>query len=224
MVITRFAPSPTGHLHIGGVRTALFCWAYARRQGGRFILRIEDTDQARSSDDATRGILEDLAYDEVGSVRSYVGRNPSTAVRDLAVLSEDLDWRVRKDVASNRSTPPDVLHKMIDDDEREVQSAVAANPSTPVGALSRLALVPDDSVRTAVARNANTPADALMYLSDDKDLAGRVARKIIQNRIRDLGIDPDNTEAYDMVYAQEWWTFTPESPEVLLAAAMHPNA
>lgn len=61
-VITRFAPSPTGHLHVGGVRTALFCWAYARRHGGRFILRIEDTDQKRSSEDAARGILEDLAW------------------------------------------------------------------------------------------------------------------------------------------------------------------
>jgi len=61
-VITRFAPSPTGHLHIGGARTALFCWAYARRHGGRFVLRIEDTDQARSSEDAARGILEDLAW------------------------------------------------------------------------------------------------------------------------------------------------------------------
>ncbi|HZW10873.1 MAG TPA: glutamate--tRNA ligase [Phycisphaerales bacterium] len=61
-VVTRFAPSPTGHLHIGGVRTALFCWAYARRHGGRFVLRIEDTDQKRSSEDAARGILEDLAW------------------------------------------------------------------------------------------------------------------------------------------------------------------
>ncbi|HRQ73776.1 MAG TPA: glutamate--tRNA ligase, partial [Phycisphaerales bacterium] len=61
-VITRFAPSPTGHLHVGGARTALFCWAYARRHGGRFILRIEDTDQKRSSEDAARGILEDLAW------------------------------------------------------------------------------------------------------------------------------------------------------------------
>jgi glutamyl-tRNA synthetase len=61
-VITRFAPSPTGHLHIGGARTALFCWAFARRHGGRFVLRIEDTDQARSSESSTRGILEDLAW------------------------------------------------------------------------------------------------------------------------------------------------------------------
>ena len=61
-VITRFAPSPTGHLHIGGARTALFCWAFARKSGGRFLLRMEDTDQARSSESSARGILEDLAW------------------------------------------------------------------------------------------------------------------------------------------------------------------
>lgn len=61
-VVTRFAPSPTGHLHIGGVRTALFCWAYARKHRGTFLLRIEDTDQARSSEASARGILEDLAW------------------------------------------------------------------------------------------------------------------------------------------------------------------
>jgi len=61
-VITRFAPSPTGRLHIGGARTALFCWALANQDAGRFVLRIEDTDQARSSAEATEGILEALAW------------------------------------------------------------------------------------------------------------------------------------------------------------------
>jgi glutamyl/glutaminyl-tRNA synthetase len=61
-VVTRFAPSPTGHLHIGGARTALFCWAYAKRTGGHFLVRVEDTDQARSSEASARGILEDLAW------------------------------------------------------------------------------------------------------------------------------------------------------------------
>jgi glutamyl-tRNA synthetase len=61
-IVTRFAPSPTGYLHVGGARTALFNWAYARRHGGRFILRIEDTDQLRSSDESTRKIIEDLAW------------------------------------------------------------------------------------------------------------------------------------------------------------------
>ena len=64
--ITRFAPSPTGHLHIGGARTALFCAAYARGQSGRFVLRIEDTDQKRSSEAAAAGILEDLAWLGIG--------------------------------------------------------------------------------------------------------------------------------------------------------------
>jgi glutamyl-tRNA synthetase len=59
---TRFAPSPTGLLHIGGVRTALFSWLYARRHGGIFILRIEDTDRERSTDEATQVILDGLQW------------------------------------------------------------------------------------------------------------------------------------------------------------------
>jgi glutamyl-tRNA synthetase len=61
-VRVRFAPSPTGELHVGGARTALFNWLYARNQGGIFILRIEDTDVKRSSDDMVRGILEGLRW------------------------------------------------------------------------------------------------------------------------------------------------------------------
>jgi glutamyl-tRNA synthetase len=59
---TRFAPSPTGYLHIGGARTALFSWAYARRHGGRFILRIEDTDRERSTQAATQAILDAMDW------------------------------------------------------------------------------------------------------------------------------------------------------------------
>ena len=61
-VVTRFAPSPTGLLHVGGARTALFCWLYARRMGGKFILRIEDTDRERSTEEAVRVILEGMAW------------------------------------------------------------------------------------------------------------------------------------------------------------------
>src|ERR1700753_3652248 len=61
-VVTRFASSPTGMLHVGGVRTALFSWLYARRTGGKFILRIEDTDRERSTDEAVRVILEGMAW------------------------------------------------------------------------------------------------------------------------------------------------------------------
>jgi len=58
----RFAPSPTGNLHIGGARTALFCWAHARRHGGTFVLRIEDTDRERSTDEYERAILDGLRW------------------------------------------------------------------------------------------------------------------------------------------------------------------
>ena len=62
MVRTRFAPSPTGFLHIGGARTALFAWAFARRHGGQFILRIEDTDVARSTPEAVQAILDGMSW------------------------------------------------------------------------------------------------------------------------------------------------------------------
>src|SRR5213593_513027 len=58
----RFAPSPTGYLHVGGARTALFNWLFARREGGKFLLRIEDTDKARSTDEHTQVILDGLSW------------------------------------------------------------------------------------------------------------------------------------------------------------------
>ncbi len=61
-IVTRFAPSPTGHLHIGGARTALFNWLLARQTGGRFVLRIEDTDAQRSTDEYTRAILSAMTW------------------------------------------------------------------------------------------------------------------------------------------------------------------
>jgi len=61
-VVTRFAPSPTGALHIGGARTALFNWLYARGRGGKFLLRIEDTDKARSTEENTQAILDGLSW------------------------------------------------------------------------------------------------------------------------------------------------------------------
>jgi glutamyl-tRNA synthetase len=61
-VVTRFAPSPTGYLHVGGARTALFNWLYARRMGGTFILRIEDTDLKRNTPTATQQVIDDLRW------------------------------------------------------------------------------------------------------------------------------------------------------------------
>ena len=81
-VVTRFAPSPTGFLHIGGARTALFNWLYARGRGGKFLLRIEDTDRARSTPEATDAILQGMAWlglDHDGEIVSQFDNAPRHA-------------------------------------------------------------------------------------------------------------------------------------------------
>ncbi len=65
MVRVRFAPSPTGYLHVGGARTALFNWLFARRHGGVFLLRVEDTDVERSTEEMVEGILDGLRWLEL---------------------------------------------------------------------------------------------------------------------------------------------------------------
>lgn len=88
-VVTRFAPSPTGYLHIGGARTALFNWLFARHHGGEFQLRIEDTDRARSTEDAVRAIFDGLRWLELdwdGEALSQFSR----AERHRAVVEEML--------------------------------------------------------------------------------------------------------------------------------------
>jgi len=62
MIRVRFAPSPTGHLHVGGARTALYNWLYARKNGGRFLLRIEDTDLERNRAEMIDGIKENMEW------------------------------------------------------------------------------------------------------------------------------------------------------------------
>ena len=88
-VVTRFAPSPTGFLHIGGARTALFNWLYARGRGGKFLLRIEDTDRARSTPEATQAILDGMSWlglDYDGDAISQFDRAPRHAEIAHAML------------------------------------------------------------------------------------------------------------------------------------------
>ncbi|WP_415920793.1 glutamate--tRNA ligase [Tateyamaria sp. SN6-1] len=90
-VVTRFAPSPTGFLHIGGARTALFNWLFARRHGGTFLLRIEDTDRARSTPEATDAILDGMAWlglDHDGDVISQFDRADRHAEVAHTLLAE----------------------------------------------------------------------------------------------------------------------------------------
>ena len=89
-VVTRFAPSPTGYLHIGGARTALFNWLFAKHHGGKYLLRIEDTDRARSTEPAIAAILDGLSWlglpwdDEVTYQFSRAARHAEVALDMLA--------------------------------------------------------------------------------------------------------------------------------------------
>ncbi|MDO7841149.1 glutamate--tRNA ligase [Sphingomonas immobilis] len=87
-VVTRFAPSPTGYLHIGGARTALFNWLYAKAKGGKFLLRIEDTDRARSTDQAIAAILDgmrwlDLDWDGEETYQFARGERHAAVAREM---------------------------------------------------------------------------------------------------------------------------------------------
>src|SRR6188768_89522 len=95
-VVTRFAPSPTGYLHIGGARTALFNWLYARHAGGKFLLRIEDTDRARSTPEATEKIFEGLRWlglDWDGDALSQFERTPRHAEVACEMIARGTAYR-----------------------------------------------------------------------------------------------------------------------------------
>ena len=119
-VRVRFAPSPTGYLHIGSARTALFNWLYARREGGKFLLRVEDTDLQRSTDESTRSILEGLAwlgiadYDEeivfqsrnADKHRAAALRlvHEGKAYRDFTPKADRADANVKQEIAERART------------------------------------------------------------------------------------------------------------------------
>ena len=104
----RFAPSPTGYLHVGGARTALFNWLYARHTGGTFLLRIEDTDKARSTDESTRAIFEGLRWlglewdEEVVYQGANLARHQADADRLLATGAAYRDFMPQDELARRR--------------------------------------------------------------------------------------------------------------------------
>src|SRR5215510_697582 len=110
----RFAPSPTGYLHIGAARSALFNWLFARKMGGKFLLRIEDTDLQRSTEESVSSIIEGLEwlgldYDEelvfqsvnAGKHRAAARRlvEEGKAYRDFTPKAERPDGNVKQDIA-----------------------------------------------------------------------------------------------------------------------------
>ncbi len=91
-VVTRFAPSPTGYLHIGGARTALFNWLYAKNTGGKFLLRIEDTDRSRHNEDAVKAILDGLDWLDIAADEPPISQF-SRQQRHVDIVEQLLDLK-----------------------------------------------------------------------------------------------------------------------------------
>lgn len=93
-IVTRFAPSPTGYLHIGGARTALFSWAYAKKHQGQFILRIEDTDIKRSTPEAVKAIMDGMSW-----LHLHFDEGPIYQTKRMTVYKQYIDQLIKEDKA-----------------------------------------------------------------------------------------------------------------------------
>jgi glutamyl-tRNA synthetase len=178
----RFAPSPTGYLHVGGARTALFNWLYARRHGGDFILRIEDTDVARSQEEMVSGILDGLRWlgidwdegPEIGgphapyfqSERLDRYRAAAKQLLDSGQAFED-GGAIRFKVPPGKTQFTDIVHGPIEFDNEHIESFVILRSDT--HPTYHLSVVVDDidMAITHVVRGddhiSNTPKQVLLY-------------------------------------------------------------
>ena len=178
----RFAPSPTGYLHVGGARTALFNWLYARRHGGTFILRIEDTDVERSQAELVTGILDGLRWlridwdegPEVGgpyapyfqSERLDRYRTAAKLLLDSGQAFED-GGAIRFKVPPGKTTFTDSVHGQIEFDNEHIESFVILRSDT--HPTYHLSVVVDDidMAITHIVRGddhiSNTPKQVLLY-------------------------------------------------------------
>ena len=178
----RFAPSPTGYLHVGGARTALFNWLYARRHGGVFILRIEDTDVERSSAEMVTGILDGLRWlgidwdegPDVGGPHAPYFQSQRldryrAAARELVASGQAFEdaGAIRFKVPPGKTSFTDTVHGPIEFDNEHIESFVILRSDT--HPTYHLSVVVDDidMAVTHVVRGddhiSNTPKQVLLY-------------------------------------------------------------
>lgn len=189
-VVTRFAPSPTGYLHIGGARTALFNWLYAKGRGGKFLIRIEDTDRERSTDKAVKAIFDGLSWLELfgdeepvfqfaradrhrdvvnellatgHAYRDFLTADETTALRDQA-KAEGRDfvspWRDREPTVDDLVKPHTVRFRRPLDQAVAVDDAVQGTVRWDSASL-------DDLV---ILRSDGAPTYNLAVVVDDHDM------------------------------------------------------
>ncbi|MEM8935677.1 MAG: glutamate--tRNA ligase [Pseudomonadota bacterium] len=189
-VVTRFAPSPTGFLHIGGARTALFNWLFARGRGGKFLLRIEDTDRARHSEEAVSAILEGLTWlgldwdgepisqyankkrhqeiaaqllESGSAYRCFMTPEELESAREQARSSKtrfESPWRDRDPASAPTEQPFVIRFKAPRTGETQITDAVQGDVTFPNGAL-------DDLI---IQRSDGAPTYNLAVVVDDHDM------------------------------------------------------
>ena len=189
-IVTRFAPSPTGYLHIGGARTALFNWLLARGRGGRFLLRIEDTDRARHSEEAVAAILDGLSWlgldwdeepvsqyarrarhaeiaqqllDDGKAYRCYMTPEELAEARDKAKADGvrfESPWRDADPASAPADAPFAVRFRAPRDGEMAIDDAVQGSVTFPNAAL-------DDLI---ILRSDGGPTYNLAVVVDDHDM------------------------------------------------------
>ncbi|RZJ18726.1 MAG: glutamate--tRNA ligase [Brevundimonas sp.] len=177
-VVTRFAPSPTGYLHIGGARTALFNYLYAKARGGKFLIRVEDTDRERSTDDAVKAIFDGLSWLELfadeepvfqfsradrhrevadqllengHAYRDFLTAEETGALRDAAKAegrSFESPWRDRAPTVDDLARPHTIRFRRPTDTAVVVDDAVQGSVRWESSALDDLVIVRSDGAPT----------------------------------------------------------------------------
>jgi glutamyl-tRNA synthetase len=188
-VVTRFAPSPTGFLHIGGARTALFNWLYARRHGGRFLLRVEDTDKARSTQAAIDAILDGMQWlgldwdGEAYFQSHFADRHAAVAHELLARGAAYKCWMSQEELAAAREAAqrdkrPFRIESPWRDRSEEGEGAYVVRLKAPRAGETLIADAVQGEVRVrneelddfVLLRSDGTPTYMLAVVVDDHDM------------------------------------------------------
>jgi len=189
VIRTRFAPSPTGYLHIGGVRTALYSWLYAKKQGGEFTLRIEDTDLERSTEESVNAILEGMSW-----LGLDYDKGPIYQTHRFERYKEVIEQLFEKNLAYYCYATPEELDAM-----REAQKAAGEKPRYD-GRFRDFTGEPPEGVKPVI--RFKNPIDGDVVIDDL--VKGQV---VINNKeLDDLIIArPDGTPTYNFTVVVDDW-------------------
>ncbi len=189
MIRTRFAPSPTGYLHIGGVRTALYSWLYAKRMGGEFTLRIEDTDLERSTETSVNAILEGMSW-----LGLDYDRGPIYQTHRFERYKEVIDSLFEKNLAYYCYATPEELDAM-----REAQKAAGEKPRYD-GRYREFSGEPPEGVKPVI--RFKNPLDGEVVIDDLVKGQVTVANKELDDLIIARS---DGTPTYNLTVVVDDW-------------------